>query len=218
MRGIAFVALLATIAVSATSARGQTLPPIVIEHTVEGIRFATPITVQIDPANDQAVPFTARAQLDEFIGVLNTLANRHAGGDISHTGTQLWAEAGLLKVKVHVRYDGGFLGSTNGSVVALFQAAVTDNTVSLSSQSVELNISNDAIRIGSDLSGFRDEMQAQILNGLNKALSTKDAVLALPEEIQSLGISLDGAHFESRDGGLFAVLSGTLPLEIRVSR
>lgn len=217
MRRIAYLAVFVQVALYATFASSQTLPPIVIEHTVEGIKFATPITVQFDPATDQGMSFTVKVNIDGFTPVLNTLADRRAGGDVRHTGTQVWAESGLLKVKVHLKYDGGFI-STNGSVVALFQAHVTDNAVSLSSSSVELNISNDLVRIGSDLSGFRDDIKAQILGGLEEAMSAEDAVLALPEPMQEMGITLEAAHFENSDNSLFAVLSGKLPPEIRISR
>lgn len=199
--------------------KSETLPPIILEHTVEGIQFATPVLVDIGPLSNQGAQYTARSNIDELVPFLNTLADRQAGGDIRHTGTQVWVENGMLKVKVHLEYHvGGLIGSTNGSVVALIRANVADDAVSISVTAIDLNISNDFVRIGSDLSGFRDKIKAQVLAGLEKVLSADNATLSLPKPVKELGVTLETAHFESRDNSLFAVLSGKLPPEIRVIR
>lgn len=219
MRYSTLYAILALFIISARAAVAGDLPLIVVRHSLEGIKFTTPIRIETSQINGERIELKAWAELSHLTPVLNTLADRSAGRDITHTGTALWSENGMLKIKVHLKYRvGGFIGSTNGSVVVLLRSVVKNDTISLVTHAVQLNISNDLVRAGSALTGFGDDVKARIVDGLQKALSAEDAALALPSSVRELGIKLTDAHFRNRDKGLFLLISGSLPKEIRLER
>lgn len=197
----------------------QTLPTLMLRHNIEGIQFTTPVTFALTPQNPERIAYSSFIDLKELSGVLNKLADEASRGDIEHKGTSVWAEAGLLAVKVHLKIKlGGFFGSTNGSVSARFQSDVVDNRASLSTRSINLRISNDLVRLGADLAGIREQVVQDILDVLQKALTSNDAALAVPPNLQAMGVTLDNARFETIDGTLFLVMSGHIPAEIELLR
>ena len=206
-----FLVFAATL-VASNSAFSATLPPIAIKHSVEGIEFSTPITIDIGEVSEKGLAYSVLVDLSRVPPTLNTLANRHAHGDISHKGSSVWAENGLLHVKVHLNYRvGGLIGSTNGSVIAIFQAIVDENSVRLSPLSTDIRISNDLVRIGADLTGFRNDLRRQIMQSLTDVLSADNALLALPPAVQKMGITLAAAHFDNKEGKVVAIFTGTMP-------
>lgn len=101
--------------------------------------------------------------------------------------------------------------SSDGSVVVLFEPALTGDRIGFVGRVLAFNISNDITRGAADLLDLDDLVQNELGSLLDEALSTPDANLTLPPTLRALGVTLATARFETSDGLPSLVIEGTLP-------